>query len=229
MHDVENVSQFDHRRVFPFSYPVYQTRLLPNLSFSNDIPTAFREGNVVVLKGTTSGNPSGSLTLKFLVGKSEAQSFHMDVRFSEKKVFRNNSVNDGVEWARFKSREKFWILSWQRCFQAHWSWSWILRWLSIRVRENIQNRSWLRLGWCSSVGEWKLFLWISLQSSFVDVLGVEDSRQERFATARYGAPAFQNQQRVAQSGFIFTLVKFLRFVWSTKTELSFTKPFRFSQ
>jgi hypothetical protein len=94
---VEKVTQFDHRRIFPFSHPVYQTRLLPNLSFSNDIPTAFREGNVIVLKASAGGNPNGSFTLKFLIGKTEMQAFHFDVRFSVKKVFRNNSVNDAVE------------------------------------------------------------------------------------------------------------------------------------
>ncbi|CRK90942.1 CLUMA_CG004632, isoform A [Clunio marinus] len=96
VHDVEKVTQFDHRKVFPFSYPVYQTRLLPNLRFSNDVPTPFCQGNVIVLKGSAGGNPNGSFTLKFLVGKTEMQSFHMDVRFSVKKVFRTNSVNDNV-------------------------------------------------------------------------------------------------------------------------------------
>lgn len=91
------MTQFDHRRVFPFTFPVYQTRLLPNVSFSNDIPSPFQEGNVIVLKASAGGNPNGSFTLKFLVGKTEAQSFHMDVRFVAKKVFRNNSVNDNVE------------------------------------------------------------------------------------------------------------------------------------
>lgn len=91
------MSQFDHRRIFPFSYPVYQTRLLPNLAFSNDVPSPFKEGNVVVLKASAGGNPNGSFSLKFLAGKTEAQAFHMDVRFSLKKVFRNSSINDSIE------------------------------------------------------------------------------------------------------------------------------------
>lgn len=97
MHDVEKVTQFDHRRIFPFSFPAYQTRSLVDLSFSNDIPAPFREGNIIVLKGSAGGNPNGSFSLKFLVGKMESQSFHMDVRFSIQKVFRNSSVNDRVE------------------------------------------------------------------------------------------------------------------------------------
>lgn len=97
VHDVEKVTQFDHRRIFPFANPTYQTRLLPNLSFSNDISAPFREGNVIVLRGSAGGNPNGSFTMKFLVGKSEAQAFHMDVRFSMKKVFRNHSMNDRLE------------------------------------------------------------------------------------------------------------------------------------
>lgn len=97
MHDVEKVTQFDHRRIFPFSYPAYQTRTLANLSFSNDIPTPFREGSVIVVKASAGGNPNGSFTLKFLNGKTEQQCFQMDVRFSVKKVLRNNSVNERVE------------------------------------------------------------------------------------------------------------------------------------
>lgn len=97
MHDVEKVSQFDQRRVFPFSFPVYQTRLLPNLSFSNDIPAPFREGNVIVVRGSAGGNPNGAFSLKFLVGATERQSFHLDVRFSTRKVLRNNSMNEKAE------------------------------------------------------------------------------------------------------------------------------------
>jgi hypothetical protein len=97
MHDIENVSRFDHRRIFPFSFPVYQTRLLQNLTFSCDVPQPFKEGNVVIFKGSTSGNPNGSFTLKFLVGRTEQQSFHMDIRFGSRKVYRNHSVNENTE------------------------------------------------------------------------------------------------------------------------------------
>lgn len=47
-----------------------------------------------MLNGSVGGNPNGSFAVKFLAGKSEAQAFHMDVRFSVKKVFRNSSTND---------------------------------------------------------------------------------------------------------------------------------------
>jgi hypothetical protein len=97
VHDVERVTQFDHRRIFPFSFPAYQTRSLPNIRFSNDIPAPFKEGNIIVLKASAGGNPNGSFSLKFLVGKTENQSFHMDVRFSIEKVFRNSSMNDRIE------------------------------------------------------------------------------------------------------------------------------------
>lgn len=97
MHDVETVTQFDHRRIFPFSFPAYQTRSLTNLRFSNDIPAPFREGNIIVMKASAGGNQNGSFSLKFLVGKTENQSFHMDVRFSVKKVYRNSSMNDRIE------------------------------------------------------------------------------------------------------------------------------------
>lgn len=97
MHDVEKITQFDQRRIFPFSFPHYQTRLLPGLSFSNDIPTPFKQGDVIIFIASTGGNPNGSFTLKFLVGRTDQQAFHFDVRFSMRKVFRNNSVNDVAE------------------------------------------------------------------------------------------------------------------------------------
>ncbi|CAO1408990.1 unnamed protein product [Diamesa serratosioi] len=92
--DVDKITQFDHRKIFPFSFPTYQTRLLPNLSFSNDVPAPFKHGNVLVLKGKAKGSSYGSFTLKFLIGRTEKQAFHFDVRFSTRKVARNHSVND---------------------------------------------------------------------------------------------------------------------------------------
>ncbi|CAO1381748.1 unnamed protein product [Diamesa hyperborea] len=92
--DVDKITQFDHRRIFPFSFPTYQTRLLPNLSFSNDVPAPFKNGNVMVLKGKARGNCNGSFTLKFLVGRTEKQAFHFDVSFLSRKVVRNHSVNE---------------------------------------------------------------------------------------------------------------------------------------
>lgn len=55
-------------------------------------------GNVVTLKASTGGNPNGGFTVKFLVGKSELQAFHFDVRFSIRKVIRNNTVNETAEY-----------------------------------------------------------------------------------------------------------------------------------
>lgn len=97
LNDVEKIFQFDHRRVFPFAFPTYQTRLLTDVAFSNDIPASFKEGNIIVIKGSAGGNPNGGFTIKFLVGKSERQAFHFDVRFSIRKVLRNHSVNDSGE------------------------------------------------------------------------------------------------------------------------------------
>ncbi|XP_070504243.1 galectin-9-like isoform X2 [Chironomus tepperi] len=92
--DVDRIIQFDHRRTFPFTYPVAQSRLPPHLVFSNDIPAPFKEGSVLVIKGSTGGNPNGAFRIKFYVGKSEKQAFTFDVRFSQQKVARNNCVND---------------------------------------------------------------------------------------------------------------------------------------
>lgn len=52
---------------------------------------------MIVLSGSVGGNPNGSFSMKFLVGKEEAQAFHMEARFGAKKVFRNSSSNDGPE------------------------------------------------------------------------------------------------------------------------------------
>lgn len=94
MRDVDRVIQFDHRRIFPFTYPVAQSRLPPHLVFSNDIPAPFKEGSVLVVKGSAGGNPNGAFRIKFYVGKGDKQAFTFDVRFSQQKVVRNNCVND---------------------------------------------------------------------------------------------------------------------------------------
>lgn len=86
--------QFDHRRIFPFAYPLTHARLPPHLVFSNDVPSPFKEGSVVVVKGSAGGNPNGAFRIKFLIGKSEKHAFHLDVRFSQRKVIRNNSANE---------------------------------------------------------------------------------------------------------------------------------------
>lgn len=67
------------------------------MTFSNDIPSPLREGSIIVLRGSVGENPNGSFAIKFLVAKTESQAFHMDVRFSTKKVYRNSSVKDGPE------------------------------------------------------------------------------------------------------------------------------------
>ena len=94
---VDKITSFDHRKTFPFPYPTHQTRLLENISFSNDIPISLKHGNVITLKGLTSGNKNGGFTMKFLVGKMEQQAFHFDVRFGDELVIRNHSVNDSGE------------------------------------------------------------------------------------------------------------------------------------
>lgn len=94
--DVDRVTQFDHRRVFPFAYPITQSRLPPHLVFSNDNPASFKEGSVVVLKGVTGGNPKGGFAVKFYVGKTDMQALNFDVRFNERIVARNHSVNEMV-------------------------------------------------------------------------------------------------------------------------------------
>jgi hypothetical protein len=96
VHDAERITQFDHRRIFPFTYPLTQSRLPPHLVFSNDTPAPFKEGSVLVVKASADGNPNGAFRMKFYVGKTEKQAFNFDVRFSGKKVVRNHSVNDIV-------------------------------------------------------------------------------------------------------------------------------------
>jgi hypothetical protein len=61
--------------------------------FSNDNPAPFKEGSVIVMKAIASGSGMGGFEIKFYVGKSEKQAFNFYVRFDERKVVRNNSVN----------------------------------------------------------------------------------------------------------------------------------------
>lgn len=91
---MDRVIQFDHRRIFPFTFPLAQSRLPSHLVFSNDVPGPFKEGSVIVVKASAGGNPNGAFRMKFLMGKTEKHAFHMDVNFSQRKVLRNNSAND---------------------------------------------------------------------------------------------------------------------------------------
>lgn len=51
---------------------------------------------MIVLKGVAGGNSKGGFAVKFYIGKSDMQALNFDVRFSEKIVARNHSVNELV-------------------------------------------------------------------------------------------------------------------------------------
>jgi hypothetical protein len=100
--ELEALNQCDHRKIFPSVHP--QMQLSKSwFSFSSDVPVPLRIGNVVTLRGVTSGNRQGSFYIRFMVSHTEKSAFSLAARFKDNVVVRNHSVNDKNE---FNSREE---------------------------------------------------------------------------------------------------------------------------
>ncbi|XP_059619694.1 uncharacterized protein LOC132263762 [Phlebotomus argentipes] len=97
LQDVEYIRQVDHRKAYPSPYPPVQTRS-SWFTFSNDLPVTYKAGHVVVVTGTALGNQQGHFAIRFLVGHTEKQALHFNVRFSQREVARNHTVNSRMEF-----------------------------------------------------------------------------------------------------------------------------------
>lgn len=96
LQDVEYIRQVDHRKAYPSPYPTLQVRL-KWCTFSNDLPIAYKAGHVVVVTAIALGNPQGHFIIRFLEGHTQKQGLHFNVRFSQREVARNHTVNSGME------------------------------------------------------------------------------------------------------------------------------------
>lgn len=91
--DVENVTQVDHRLVFPSIYPLVNNDT-PDVTFSGIIPRKFAPGHVVVVSGRVTGNPQGEFVIFFLENDSSRQLIHFNPRFDQQDVVINTMHGD---------------------------------------------------------------------------------------------------------------------------------------
>lgn len=91
--DLEAVTQADQRKVFPVVYPIVSSDF-DDIVFSGFIPRKYSPGNVVVLTGVPSANPSGEFVIMFNEDDCRRQLIHFNVRFDEQSVIINTMHDD---------------------------------------------------------------------------------------------------------------------------------------
>lgn len=86
--DVENVTQVDHRLVFPSIYPLVNNDT-SDVTYSGIIPRKFKPGHVSIISGVVTGNPQGEFVIFFLENDSNRQLIHFNPRFDHQDVVIN--------------------------------------------------------------------------------------------------------------------------------------------
>lgn len=86
--DVENVTQMDHRLVFPLLYPLVNNDT-SDIVFSGFIPRKYEPGHVTVINGIASGNPHGEFVVMFFENDCSRQLIHFNPRFDQNDVVVN--------------------------------------------------------------------------------------------------------------------------------------------
>jgi Galactoside-binding lectin len=93
--ELEKVTQIDHRRIFPNSWPpVFED--LKSTAFSSDVPYQFSPGSVIVIRMQVSGSPDGSFFIRLNERGTQRQLFHFNPRFADKVVVVN-CMNDSLQ------------------------------------------------------------------------------------------------------------------------------------
>lgn len=100
--DLQMVTQVDQRCVYPSPWPLVQTDD-DQLSFSNDVPSRFTPGHVIIVTAIPYGNPKGRFVVSFFEMDTRRQAFHFNPRFEHGMVIRNSTKED-LSW-RGEERE----------------------------------------------------------------------------------------------------------------------------
>lgn len=102
LHDLQVITQCDHRATFPAPWPTVQ----PNdaltedgwpLEFSNDCPGRFTFGHVIVVTAIPYGNAHGQFLIRFTEGATRKQGLHFNARFDPEYAVVRNSMSDKFE------------------------------------------------------------------------------------------------------------------------------------
>lgn len=93
--EIENITQIDHRQVFPSTWPPIVDDL-KTTAFSSEVPSQFLPGSVIVIKMQVSGAQNGSFFIRFNERGTKRQLFHLNPRFAEKIVVVN-CQNDSMQ------------------------------------------------------------------------------------------------------------------------------------
>ncbi|CRK90519.1 CLUMA_CG004146, isoform A [Clunio marinus] len=97
--DLDNVSQLDHRLIFPMLYPLVN-KDVPDIVFSSFIPKEYKPGHVVLISGIASGNPEGEFVIMFNENGRSRQLIHLNPRFDQQSVVMNTMLDDDESsWA----------------------------------------------------------------------------------------------------------------------------------
>lgn len=90
--DLQEITQIDHRRVFPTFWPP-SAEDFQAVAFSSDVPYEFAPGSLMVMKMRVTGSPKGKFYIRFNERGTEKQLFHINPRFAERVVVVNTMVD----------------------------------------------------------------------------------------------------------------------------------------
>lgn len=104
--EVQRVYQVDHRRIYPSAWPFIQEDAKRGQEITFDVPRLFLPGHCIILDAIPTGNPNGTMVIKFMDGSTKRQMFHISLRFSQR-IVAVNSMTEALEWRRDEERYGF--------------------------------------------------------------------------------------------------------------------------
>ncbi|XP_037037240.1 galectin-6 [Bradysia coprophila] len=91
--DLEWINQVDHRSSYPYPHPLAQ-KDEKDVAFSNDVPSNFQAGHVIVATAIPYGNIKGGFVFAFRDGATDKQVLHFNARFRPEFTVVRNAMND---------------------------------------------------------------------------------------------------------------------------------------